>query len=68
MAENFRIVCIEAPTANELGDLMNAIRSWLDGQKIQSTTFKVVTAGLELTFRQEHEAVRFREQFSSQIA
>jgi hypothetical protein len=40
MEENPRIVRIEAPAANKLGEIMNAIRSWLDSQKIQPTTFR----------------------------
>jgi hypothetical protein len=48
---------------------MNAIRSWLDSQKIQPTVFKVVPTarafGFEIGFRQEDEARRFRQQFAS---
>jgi hypothetical protein len=68
MDENPLIVRIEAPAANKLGELMNAIRSWLDSQKIQPTTFKVVPAGVELTFRHDHEAAQFRKQFGGQPA
>jgi hypothetical protein len=70
MAENPLIVRIEAPAlANELGATMNAIRSWLDSQKIQPTTFKIVTAGLiELTFRHDHQAARFRALFDGELA
>ena len=68
MEENPLIVRIEAPAANKLGETMNAIRSWLDSQKIQPTTFKVVPAGLEIAFFNEHEAAHFREQFGGQPA
>jgi len=48
---------------------MNAIRSWLDSEKIQTTAFKIVPTerGLkfEIAFGQEHEAERFRQQFAS---
>jgi hypothetical protein len=63
MDENPLIVRIEAPAANKLGELMNAIRSWLDSQKIQPTTCKVMPSGLELAFHYNHEAALFREHF-----
>jgi hypothetical protein len=48
---------------------MNAIRLWLDSQKIQPTTFKVVPTarafGFQIGFRQEHEAERFRQEFAN---
>jgi hypothetical protein len=68
MEENSRIVRIETPAANKLGEMMNAIRSWLDSQKIQPTTFKVIPNGLELAFHHDHEAAHFREQFGGQPA
>jgi hypothetical protein len=68
MSENPLIVRIDAPAANKLGDVMNAIRSWLDSRKIQPATFKVVPDGLEIAFLNDHEAAHFREQFGSQLA
>jgi hypothetical protein len=68
MAENPLIVRIETSAANKLGELMKSIRSWLDSQKIQPATFKVVRGSYELTFLHDHEAAQFREQFGSQPA
>ena len=67
LAENPRVVRIEAPIGSPLGEAMNAIRSWLDSHKIQPAAFKVLPAvGFEIAFRQEDEAGRFREQFGGQ--
>jgi outer membrane lipoprotein-sorting protein len=64
------IVYIETPPGKPFGATMSAIRLWLDSQKIQPTNFKVVPTAIgyqrfEITFRQEHEAERFRQQFVS---
>jgi hypothetical protein len=58
------IIHVETSAGKSLGKIMNSIRSWLDSQKIQPTTFKVVPTGLEIAFRQEDEAGRFRQQFA----
>jgi hypothetical protein len=63
------IVHIETPAGKPMGTTMNAIRSWLDSQKIQPANFKVVPTargfGFEIAFRQEHDAECFRQQFVS---
>lgn len=61
------VIHVETRAGSSLGEIMNSIRSWLDSQKIQPTTFKTVIVGsalaLEIAFRQEDEAWRFRQQF-----
>ena len=52
-----------------LGDLMNEIRSWLDGRKIRPIEFKTLsreTGGviLEIKFRTEDEAYLFEQAFA----
>ena len=63
-------VFVETPAGKPFGTTMNAIRLWLDSQKIQTTNFKVVPTargfGLEVKFAQEHEAQRFRQEFSAE--
>jgi len=62
------IVRVETPAGKPFGTTMNAIRLWLDSQKIQPTIFKVVPTarafGFEIGFREEDEAGRFRQQFA----
>jgi len=62
-------VFVETPVGKPFGATMNAIRTWLDSHKIQSTNFKVVPTargfGLEIAFGQEHEAQRFRQEFAA---
>jgi hypothetical protein len=69
LSANPLIVHVETPVGKPFGTTMNAIRSWLDSQKIQPTVFKVVPTarafGFEIGFRQEDEAGRFRQQFAS---
>ena len=61
-------VFVETPAGKPFGTTMNAIRLWLDSQKIQPTIFKVVPTarafGFEIGFRAEDEAGRFRQQFA----
>jgi hypothetical protein len=69
LGANPLIVFVLTPAGKPFGTTMNAVRAWLDSQKIQPTAFKVVTTargfGLEIRFHQEHEAERFRQQFAS---
>jgi hypothetical protein len=62
-------VLVETPVGKPIGPTMNAIRSWLDSQKIQTTAFKIVPTarglGFEIAFGQEHEAQRFRQEFAA---
>jgi hypothetical protein len=50
-----------------LGDVMNKLRSWLDGQKIQPTEFKTAADAAGCTFyigfKSVEEATWFRDQF-----
>jgi len=48
---------------------MRKIRSWLDHNKIQPVTFKIISAGVgrlkfELDFRSEDEAFLFEQKFN----
>ena len=58
---------IETPLGTPLGRLMNEIRSWLDGEKIQPMYFRPVVGavgfGFEIGFRSEEDAKRFRVWF-----
>jgi hypothetical protein len=51
-----------------LGSAMETIRTWLDGQHIQPTSFRTMPDGggylLTITFYAEHEADRFRRRFA----
>jgi hypothetical protein len=62
-------VLVETPVGKPFGATMNAIRTWLDSHKIQTTNFKIVPTAdgnrrFEIAFRQEHEAERFRQEFA----
>jgi hypothetical protein len=54
-----------------LGKTMNAIRTWLDAEKIQPIEFRTVVGrvglGFEISFRSEREAERFQERFASLV-
>jgi hypothetical protein len=68
LGENPLVVHVETSLGKPFGETMNAIRMWLDSQKIQPTAFKVVPGasgqrGFVIAFGQEHEAERFRQQF-----
>ena len=69
LGANPLVVFVETKFGEPIGSTMNAIRSWLDSEKIQTTAFKIVPTerGLkfEIAFGQEHEAERFRQQFAS---
>jgi len=63
------IVYVEKPDLS-LGDLMNAIRTWLDRQKVEPAEFKMVAsdgapAACVVRFRNEYEAEQFRLTFAS---
>jgi hypothetical protein len=57
--------------AENLGNTMNDIRTWLDAEKIQPVEFKTVVGhagvGFEISFRCEQEAQRFHERFASLV-
>lgn len=57
--------------AEELGNTMNNIRTWLDAEKIQPVDFRTVVGsagiGFEISFRCEQEAQRFHERFASLV-
>ena len=59
---------VRVPRGDDLGDAMSRIRTWLDGEKIQTTTFTttVDARGFMLTigFVSIGDARRFRRQFS----
>jgi hypothetical protein len=57
--------------AENLGNTMNAIRTWLDAEKIQPVDFRTVVGsagiGFEISFRLEHEAECFQRRFASLV-
>jgi hypothetical protein len=57
--------------AENLGNTMNDIRTWLDAEKIQPVDFRTVVGhagiGFEISFRLEHEAERFQRRFASLV-
>jgi hypothetical protein len=57
--------------AENLGNTMNAIRTWLDAEKIQPVDFRTVVGhagiGFEIGFRTEQEAERFQRRFASLV-
>jgi hypothetical protein len=59
----------EGTVDGALARTMNQIRAWLDGELIEPVQFRTVVGrtGLEfeISFRNEHEAERFQEQFAS---
>jgi hypothetical protein len=70
LGANPLVVFVQAPVGRPFGQTMNAIRSWLDSQKIQTTNFKIVPGAdasrrFEIAFHQEHEAQRFRQEFAA---
>jgi hypothetical protein len=69
MARSARIPILVSPPAGvSLGTFMNEIRTWLDGQKIQSGFFRattdVVGFAVEIGIEREEYAERFRERFN----
>jgi hypothetical protein len=70
LGANPLVVHVETSAGKSFGETMNAIRLWLDSQKIQTTNFKIVPAAngyrrFEIAFRLEDEAELFRQQFAS---
>ncbi|HXO02186.1 MAG TPA: hypothetical protein VN900_09015 [Stellaceae bacterium] len=57
--------------AENLGETMNDIRTWLDAEKIEPVDFKTVVShagiGFEISFETEQEAERFQERFASLV-
>ena len=57
--------------AEDLGNTMNDIRTWLDAEKIQPVDFRTVVGsagiGFEISFRLDHEAERFQRRFASLV-
>jgi hypothetical protein len=70
LGANPLVVHVETTFGEPIGSTMNAIRTWLDSQKIQTTAFKIVPTArglrFEIAFSQEHDAERFRQQFASE--
>jgi hypothetical protein len=54
---------------DQLGDAMNRIRTWLDGEKIQTASFATIPDAegytLKVGFKTAADAERFRRQFSA---
>jgi hypothetical protein len=59
---------VRVPHGDPLGDAMKRIRIWLDGEKIQTTTFYTMADArgftLKIGFLSALDADRFRRQFS----
>jgi len=57
----------EHPASMPLSATMAQIRTWLDSERIEPTSFKTVVAqgalGFEISFKNDDEANRFRGQF-----
>ena len=71
MARSARItIQVSPPAGVSLGTFMNEIRTWLDGQKIQSGFFRATTGAVgfavEIGFEREEDAERFRQRFVPQ--
>jgi hypothetical protein len=60
------VVILRNDPEHGLGYAMNAIRTWLDGQKIQPVEFRTLPGGgaLETKFRTEDEAHLFDQTFA----
>jgi hypothetical protein len=65
VANPLRVV-VELSAGRTLGGLMNEMREWLDSQQIQAVEFRSARSpavGVEIGFKREEDAQRFREHF-----
>jgi hypothetical protein len=55
--------------ASPLGGVVSDIREWLEREKIEPVHFQAVVnargLGFEISFENDHDAVRFQQRFSS---
>ena len=62
-------VRVEKKPDRSFGDIMNAIRTWLDHRKIEPVSFEPVAradrgVGFEIAFNSEDEAQLFQREFA----
>jgi hypothetical protein len=65
----FFVVRVEKKPDGSFGDIMNAIRAWLDHRKIEPISFAPVAkadrgVGFEIAFKSEDEAHLFEREFA----
>jgi hypothetical protein len=63
------VVRVEKKPESSFGDIMNAIRTWLDHRKIEPVSFEPVAradtgVGFEIAFNSEDEAQLFQREFA----
>jgi hypothetical protein len=63
------VVRVEKQPERSFGEIMNAIRSWLDHRKIEPVSFEPVAKtdrgiGFEIAFNTEDEAHLFQREFA----
>jgi hypothetical protein len=63
------VVRVERQPDRSFGDIMNAIRTWLDHRKIEPVSFEPVAradrgVGFEIAFNSEDEAYLFEREFA----
>jgi hypothetical protein len=63
------VVRVEKKPDRSFGDIMNAIRTWLDHRKIEPVSFEPVAradrgVGFEIAFNSEDEAQLFQREFA----
>jgi hypothetical protein len=63
------VVRVEKKPDGSFGDIMNAIRTWLDHRKIEPVSFQPVAnanrgVGFEIVFNSEDEAHLFEREFA----
>jgi hypothetical protein len=63
------VVRVEKKPDRSFGDIMNAIRTWLDHRKIEPVSFEPVAradrgVGFEIAFSSEDEAQLFQREFA----
>ena len=63
------VVRVEKQPERSFGEIMNAIRSWLDHRKIEPVSFEPVAkadrgVGFEIAFNSEDEAHLFEREFA----
>ena len=63
------VVRVEKQPERSFGEIMNAIRSWLDHRKIEPVSFEPVAkansgVGFEIAFSSEDEAQLFQREFA----
>jgi hypothetical protein len=60
-------VFMPKPEHVSYGEAMSRVRTWLDYRKVQTSAFKLAPdgrSGFQITFQSEHDASRFRSEFT----